>query len=108
MLKKNSTAWSELPEPSNQSYFIWQVNIPRLIELFRCLVVSSANLFLPEPVLVRYCRLSLEDCYSNRLLCSHYKLPSLFRSPYRIIRENVRAFFPQGHSKLSVIMRCLY
>ena len=23
-------------------------------------------------------------------------------------RENVRAFFPQGQSKLSVIMRCLY
>ena len=23
-------------------------------------------------------------------------------------RENVKAFFPQGQSKLSVIMRCLY
>ena len=72
--EKTSTAWSELPEPSNQSYFIWKVNIPRLIELSRCLlfiVVSPAKLFLLEP------EIGTSSCL--------YKVAWLFRSLYRII-----------------------
>ena len=97
--EKTSTAWSKLPEPSNQSYLASKY-IPRLIELSRYLlfiVVSSAKLFFENLKLAHlpgwYCRLSLEDCYSNLLFCSHYKLPPLFRSRYRVIVHCYYRFF---------------
>ena len=101
--EKTSTAWSKLPEPSNQSYLASKY-IPRLIELSRYLlfiVVSSAKLFFENLILAHrpgwYCRLSLEDCYSNRLFCSHYKLPPLFRSCYREIVHCYYRFFSSEH-----------
>ena len=75
-----------------------------MIELSRCLlfiVVSSAKLFFENLKLAHrpgwYCRLSLEDCYSNRLFCSHYKLPPLFRSRYNVIVHCYYRFFPSEH-----------
>lgn len=44
-----------------------------------------------------YSRLSLEDCCSNRLFAIMYKLPSLFRSRYRVIAVIVHCHYLLKH-----------
>ena len=96
--EKTSTAWSELPEPSNQSYFIWKVNIPRLIELSRCLlfiVVSSAKLFRREP----------EIGTSSWLVLSPVFRGLLFKSPFlqSLYASVIISFTLQGNCSLSLL-----
>ena len=83
--EKTSTAWSKLPESSNQSYLASKY-IPRLIELSRYLlfiVVSSAKLFLREP----------EIGTSSWLVLSPVFGRLLFKSPFFAVIISFRHYF---------------